>query len=100
MTRQHHYDGLNHLLFLTSSTYRRARFFDSERFRRRFVSDVDGVRTDLGFRLIGYVLMPEYFHLLIWPSELANPSQILQSLKERTSKFIPNSLLKKSILSC
>ena len=32
--------------------------------------------------------MPEHFHLLIWPSEHANPSQIIQSLRERTAKFM------------
>ena len=36
--------------------------------------------------------MPEHCHLLIWPSELADPSQIMQRLKERTAKFILESL--------
>ena len=31
--------------------------------------------------------MPEHFHLLLWPSAHANPSRIVQSLKERTAKF-------------
>ncbi len=30
MPRPHHYYGLNHLHFVTSSTYRRARLFDRE----------------------------------------------------------------------
>ncbi len=36
--------------------------------------------------------MPEHFHLLIWPSEQANPSQILQRLTERTAKFMLKTL--------
>jgi hypothetical protein len=32
-----HYYGLNHLHYLTGSTYRRARLFDSERFRNQWV---------------------------------------------------------------
>jgi hypothetical protein len=36
--------------------------------------------------------MPEHFHLLIWPSEPVDPSQIIQSLKERTAIFILENL--------
>ena len=36
--QQRHFYGLNHLHYITTSTYRRARVFDSERFKRRFVS--------------------------------------------------------------
>jgi hypothetical protein len=42
------------------------------------------------------VLMPEHFHVLLWPSELANPSQIMQKLEERTAKFILKSLREKA----
>ena len=37
---------------------------------------------------MGYVPMPEHFHVLLWPSELANPSQVMQKLEKRTAKFI------------
>jgi putative transposase len=36
--------------------------------------------------------MPEHCHLLIWPSDLANPSQIMQKLSERTANFILRTL--------
>ena len=93
MAAQHHYYGGHHLHYLTASTYRRTRLFDSERFRRQFAKTLKQLRAKLGFRIIGYVLMPEHFHLLIWPSERANPSQIIQSLKERTAKFVLKNLL-------
>ncbi len=87
-----HYYGLNHLHYLTTGTYRRARLFDSERFKRNFLTVLGGLRTELGFRIVGHVLMPEHFHLLLWPSDLANPTEIMQRLKERTAKFILNNL--------
>jgi putative transposase len=90
--RQRHYYGLNHLHYLTASTYRRARVFDSIRFRNHFVKTLAELRVRLGFRILGYVLMPEHFHLLIWPGERADPSQIVQSLKERTALFILKNL--------
>ena len=92
MPRQRHYYGLNHLHFLTASTYRRARVFDSERFKRQFITTLAELRAGLGFRIVGYVLMPEHCHLLIWPSELANPSQIMQKLEGRLAKFILKNL--------
>jgi len=92
MPRQRHYYGLNHLHFITASTYRRARLFDSDRFRRHFVATLAGLRAELSFKVIGYVLMPEHFHALIWPSERADPSRIVQSLKEQTAKFMLKNL--------
>lgn len=38
MRRQHRYYCLNDLRFITASTYRRARLFDSECFRRHFLA--------------------------------------------------------------
>jgi putative transposase len=90
--RQRHYYGLNHLHYLTASTYRRAPLFDSDRFRLHFVKTLDELRCSLSFRILGYVLMPEHFHLLIWPSDRADPSRIVQSVKERTAIFIVRNL--------
>ena len=75
-----------------TSTYRRARLFDSARFRKNFISTLKRLQTRWGFKIPGYVLMPEHFHLLILPSQEADPSTIMQSLKERTAKFIVNNL--------
>jgi putative transposase len=74
MTRLRHFYGLNHLHYLTTSTYRRARLLDSERFKCCFITVLGDLRAELGFRIVGYVVMPEHFHLLIWPSDLANPT--------------------------
>lgn len=92
MSRPRHYYRPNHLHYLTASTYRRARVFESERFRRHFVQTLDQLRACLGFKIVGYVLMPEHFHLLIWPGKPADPSRIVQSLKERTAIFILQNL--------
>jgi REP-associated tyrosine transposase len=36
--------------------------------------------------------MPEHFHLLIWPAGTADPSKIVQSIKERTARYIVKTL--------
>ena len=92
MQREQHYYGLNHLHYLTASLYRRARIFDSDRFKLKFIRTLDDLRAELSFRTIGYVLMHEHCHLLIWPAEVADPSQIMQKLAERTANFILRNL--------
>jgi putative transposase len=91
-----HFFGENHFHFLTSSTYHRVRLFRSFSFCEEFIKTLDHLRTEQEFRLLGYVLMPDHFHLLIWPSDKANPSKIIGSLKERTAKLIIKKLKKES----
>ncbi|HET9179046.1 MAG TPA: transposase [Terriglobia bacterium] len=92
MSQPPRYYGNNDLHYLTTSTYRRTPVFNSERFKREFVATLAELRIELGFRLLGYVLMPEHFHLLLWPSDGANPSQIMQRLKGRTARSILKTL--------
>ena len=78
------------LRFITSSVYRRTPVFNSERCCRCFVDALADVRKATGFLLVGWVLMPEHFHLLVWPSEAANPS--LVPVIPRSSKATRNLL--------
>ena len=90
-----HYE-LNHLHYITTSTYRRMRLFDSKLFKDRWVATLDELREELKFRIVGYVLMPEHFHVLVWPTAEANPSQIVQRLKDGTALFILKTLKENS----
>ena len=54
--RQKHYYGLHHLHYITRNTYRRARVFDRERFKRQWIRTLDELRSELNFKI--YVLMP------------------------------------------
>jgi putative transposase len=77
-----------HLQFITTSTYRRAKLFESELFRWSFVHVLRQLHRETGFRLIGWVLMPEHFHLLIRPDPPDGISRFLQELKKRTAQNI------------
>jgi putative transposase len=59
------YYGSGDLRFITFSCYRRLPFLGTRRARDRFVRILDEVRSRHGFRLIGYVVMPEHVHLLV-----------------------------------
>ncbi len=61
-----------HLHFITSSTYRRVPVFASKRFCQIFAQALGRLRQEFGFRLVGWVLKPDHFHLLIqlWRADL------------------------------
>ena len=82
-----HYDP-GQLQFITASTYQRAPLFLSERFRRGFVETLARVRQEKKFLLIGWVLMPDHFHLLIKPEPAESTPLILKQLKEEMATYI------------
>jgi len=86
VSRRHFAPG--QLQFITSSTYRRTKLFDSHRFRCDFVEVLGQFRRKTGFLLIGWVLMPEHFHLRIKPEPAESTSRLMQELKKRTAQGI------------
>ena len=74
------------LHFITFSCYRRLPLLGTVRSRNKFVKVLDEVRKELGFQLVGYVVMPEHVHLLVGEPNTGNPSTVVQSLKLRVSK--------------
>ena len=58
------------LQFITASTYQRAPLFLSERFRGGFVETLAQARQEMKFLLIGWVFMPNHFHLLLKPERV------------------------------
>ena len=80
------------LQFITTSTYRRAPLFFSERFCRCFVERLEEGRQELKFLLIGWVLMPEHFHLLLLPQPAESVPAIVKGLKQETARRILRTL--------
>jgi putative transposase len=79
------YYGYHHLHFITTSCYGRLPLLTSPAARDRFLEVLERVRRRLQFVVIGYVVMPEHFHLLISEPELGTPSDAMKQLKHRTS---------------
>ncbi|HEV2697150.1 MAG TPA: transposase [Terriglobales bacterium] len=73
--------GGGDLHFITSSCYRRQPLLGSSCYRDLFVQVLEQVRQRYQFVIVGYVVMPEHFHLLISEPEKANPSVVIQALK-------------------
>ncbi len=62
VSRRHFAPG--QLQFITSSTYRRTKLFDSDCFHYDFIEVLRQFRRETCFLLIGWVLMPEHFQRL------------------------------------
>ena len=87
MTRPRYF-APGQLQFITASTYRRVPLFSSPRFGREFFQVLDSLRAEFNFYLLGWVLIPEHFHLLIGPQPDASTRRIMPQLKQRTAARI------------
>jgi putative transposase len=77
--------GAHNLHFITCSCYRRLPFLDTARSRDYFLSILEQTRQRYRFVVVGYVVMPEHFHMLITEPEVGTPSTVMQVLKQRTA---------------
>jgi putative transposase len=75
-----HYES-GQLQFITTSTYGRAPLL-SDRLRRVFVEKLAGLRHEMHFLIVGWVLMPEHFHLLLRPDPAEATPVIMKRLKD------------------
>ena len=77
------YYGAHDLHFITCSCYRRLPLLDTADRRDLLLNLLEEVRQRHRFVVLGYVVMPEHFHLLISESQETTPSIVMQVLKQR-----------------
>lgn len=80
------YYGRKHLHFITCSCYRRQPRLGSRLRRDLFLRILEQVRERYRFDVVGYVVMPEHFHLLVSEPEQGDPSLVMQVLKQRVAR--------------
>jgi REP-associated tyrosine transposase len=81
-TRLHRYYGAGYSHFITTSCYRRLPLLGSARNRDLFLHVLEQTRRRYRFVVVGYVVMPEHVHLLVTEPERANPSVVMQAVKQ------------------
>jgi putative transposase len=75
------YYGNRHLHFITASCFHREAMLGSKRRRDLFLKVLERVRRKYQFVVLGYVVMPEHFHLLVSEPARGNPSKVMQAIK-------------------
>lgn len=77
--------GRHDLHFITCSCYKREPLLGSGCSRDVFLRIFEQVRRKYRFEVVGYVVMPEHFRVLIGEPEVGTPSTVLQVLKQRVA---------------
>ena len=77
------------LHFITCSCYRRSQLGTARR-RELFVRILEHTRQRYQFVVVGYVVMPKHFHLLISEPENADLSGVMKVVKQRFARRVQN----------
>jgi len=67
MPKLHHYDKFNTVRFITMSCYRRYRLFNHIRLYKIFLRHLESFRIKNETSVLGYVVMPNHVHLVLYP---------------------------------
>ena len=76
------------LHFLTFSCYKRRPIFANSPSRSAFQTSLERVRRCYGLCVYGYVVMPEYIHMLVDEPEQCSLSRVMQSLKQSVARTL------------
>jgi putative transposase len=80
--------GKGDLHFVTFSCYRRMSLLNTVAMRNLFVRELERVRDEMKFLLVGYVVMPNHMHLLMSEPPGSTPSKALHKLKLSFSRKV------------
>jgi REP element-mobilizing transposase RayT len=68
--------------------YNRLPLFTRPAFVIPLLDSLNFYRHKQSFKLLGYVVMPDHLHLILWPCGEATPADIMRDYKEFTSKRV------------
>jgi len=75
-SRLRRYDEPGHTHFWTISCYRQLQFFHDDGMKRVVIEALRTLQTQNGVCLIGYVIMPEHVHVLLYPHRRGDDTPI------------------------
>ncbi len=76
------------IYYITTVIYNRLPIFTRPTFVVPLLDSLNFYRYKQEFKLLGYVIMPDHVHLIIWPFGKTAVSDIMRDYKEFTSKRI------------
>src|SRR4030042_2053314 len=83
-----HFSIENSCYFLTSTTNERKPLFRNDKYVQILCNIIYNLRNKGKMSLLGFVIMPEHFHLLIVPSSGTKISWIMQEIKKGSARLI------------
>jgi putative transposase len=88
MAKLFHYFEENSCYFLTSTTHERKQVFNNREYAKILCNIIYNLRNREKMLLLGFVIMPEHFHLLIIPASGIKVSWIMQEIKKGSARLI------------
>jgi REP element-mobilizing transposase RayT len=73
------------IFYITSNVYNRIRILTRPSFIIPIIDSLNYYRYQYTCKLIGYVIMPDHIHLLIWPQEAPVVTDFMRDFKRFTS---------------
>jgi putative transposase len=83
-----HFVEENSCYFLTSTTHERKPVFNNHRYAEILCNIIYNLRNKERMLLLGFVIMPEHFHLLIIPNSGVKISWVMQEIKKGSARLI------------
>lgn len=78
-----HIEG--HIYYITTVIYNRLPVFTRPSFVIPLYDSLNFYRHKQEFKILGYVIMPDHMHLIIWPLGTASVSEIMRDYKKFTA---------------
>lgn len=88
MSKLPHFLIENSSYFLTSTTYNRKPIFHNDHYAQILCNIIYNLRKREKMSLLGFVIMPEHFHLLIIPAKGIEIPWIMQEIKKGSARLI------------
>jgi len=85
MPKLKHYDSDHTVRFITFSCYRRQPYLNPLPAKEILVEQIDLAREKHAFKLLGYVIMPEHVHLVIYPMADTRVGYLIGEIKSHTA---------------
>jgi REP element-mobilizing transposase RayT len=73
------------IYYVTTNIYKRLPIFSSSSFIIPLLDSLNFYRFQHSFSLLGYVIMPNHLHLLIWPDGHSSIEEIMRDFKKFTA---------------
>ena len=85
MAKRRIYDSQRHAYFVTYSCYRRRRLLDDDRAKRVVLGTLNAQLRRLAGRCVGFVVMPNHVHAIVWFAEEGQLSELMKQWKRTSS---------------
>ncbi|MFO1040711.1 MAG: transposase [Planctomycetaceae bacterium] len=88
MSKPRRVDDASYVHFITFSCYHRRRLLDHDQPKRILLGILTDELAKFDARCVGFVIMPDHVHALIWFPKIGQLSRFMQQWKGRSSKGI------------